>query len=184
MTQEQIQAAFNLISQDDTLIHGVLKALNVSRKRSNYDDLYQEGLLAFVDAYQHFPGNPETEHHALMVYCFQAVKWTLLMYFRQTNQYNQHIGFVDRQDDNNDAILDYLDQLSSPITSAESNLLHQECFERLYQACTPREQRFLVLRYFYNAELKEIAADLNVTRRTANNIKFKIQKKFSAILIE
>lgn len=182
--QTKTQAAFTLISQDDTLIHGVLKALHVSPYKENYEDLYQEGLIAFVEAYQNFPGNPQTDHQSLMVYCFQAVKWALLMYFRYEHQQNAKIGFVNRTDDNHDALLDYLDQISDSTCNLEADQVYQDCFEQLYQICTPREQRFLVLRYFYNLDLKKIAADLKVSRRTANNIKFRVQKKFSRIITE
>lgn len=61
MTQTDLQTAFNLITQDDTLIYGVLKDLHVQRQRSNFADLYQIGVIAFVEAYEQFPGDVETE---------------------------------------------------------------------------------------------------------------------------
>ncbi|MGV0031097.1 sigma-70 family RNA polymerase sigma factor [Latilactobacillus curvatus] len=182
MTQSDLQTAFDFIIQDDTLIYGVLKDLHVPRQRSNFADLYQIGVIAFVEAYNHFPGNIEVETHRFMVYAYQAVKWAIMMTFRKDNNHDKRIGFVNRTNDD-DSVMDYLDQVADPYCNPEDAAICNDLFERLYQVCTPREKRFLVLRYFYNATLKEIAADLNITRRTANNIKFKVQKKFSALLI-
>lgn len=183
MTQTDLQTAFNLITQDDTLIYGVLKDLHVQRQRSNFADLYQIGVIAFVEAYEQFPGDVETETHRFMVYAYQAVKWAIMMTFRKDNNRDKRIGFVNRANDD-DSVMDYLDQVADPYCNPEEAAICNDLFERLYQVCTPREKRFLVLRYFYNATLKEIAADLNITRRTANNIKFKVQKKFVSILVE
>ncbi|SON68642.1 sigma-70 family RNA polymerase sigma factor [Latilactobacillus sakei] len=176
------QAAFNRLLQDDNFIYGALKSLHINRYHEDFDDLYQEAILTFIDAYQRFPGDPETHEHEFIVYAYQAIKWATMRHFRQENGRNKQIGFVNRLSED-DALMDYLDQISDPHCNPDNAVIYNDLFEKLYQVCDPRERRFLVLRYFANASLKEIAADLNITRRTANNIKFRVQKKFSKLLI-
>lgn len=176
------QAAFNLLLQDDNFIYGALKSLHINRYHENFEDLYQEAILTFIDAYQRFPGDPETQEHEFIVYAYQAIKWATMKSFRQANVRNQQISFINRLSED-DALMDYLDQISDPHCTPDNAVIYNELFEKLYQICNPRERRFLVLRYFANASLKEIAADLNITRRTANNIKFRVQKKFSKLLV-
>jgi len=134
----------------------------------------QAAILTYIDAYQRFPGDPETQEHEFIVYAYQAIKWATMRHFRQENGRNKQIGFVNRLSED-DALMDYLDQISDPHCDPDNAVIYNDLFEKLYQVCDPRERRFQVLRYLANASLKEIAVDLNITRRTANNIKFRVQ---------
>ncbi|WP_054690727.1 hypothetical protein [Fructilactobacillus florum] len=82
---------FMLLDDHEVVIYGVLKRLNIRPFQQQYDDLAQEGRLAFVCAYQKYPHEREN-HPKMMNYIYQAVYWKLLDVLRQKTRQTAKIS--------------------------------------------------------------------------------------------
>ncbi|POH05717.1 sigma factor [Fructilactobacillus lindneri] len=76
---------FMLKGDHEVVVYGVLKSLNIRPFHDNYQDLVQDGRLAFVAAYDKYPHERENQKKMLN-YIYQSVRWQILDGLRQTNR--------------------------------------------------------------------------------------------------
>lgn len=133
MKNEKISLAFNSLLSDKRIgiIYGVLKRLNVQPWQSNYDDLFQEGCLAYVDAYLSFSG----EQNTFPAYAFQRIYWRLLDILRRQAHYNNFSEFSLDQDDTTEL------PMLSPSTI--DHAVNTTYFTQLARHCSLNQRRYL-----------------------------------------
>ncbi|AEV95785.1 sigma-70 family RNA polymerase sigma factor [Pediococcus claussenii] len=158
--------------EQEGIIYGVLKRLNVNNWSAEFDDLVQEGRLAFAKAFVSYPDNPR-ENQKFSCYAYQAVYWRILDLLRKSQVINSH---------NEGEVNDLLVEIPNP----ESNYLFEktatiDLIERLMECCTERERRFIRLCYEENLTGGEIAKKEKISRQTVYQIRRKIEGKFQKI---
>jgi RNA polymerase sigma factor (sigma-70 family) len=165
-----INEAFQFLKADnhEQLIFGVLKRLHVTKASPHYDDLTQEGQIAFVEKYCQAK-KAGKQAKALMVYIYQGVYWKLLDYLRKQASINQHVQPVASEDD------DPLAVLADPnhtVQGYETNAFASQ----LREVLTPNEDQYLSLAMLgYN--LTEIAAHCGVSRQTVYKWRDRLRQK-------
>ena len=92
--------AFNFLLDGDheLIIYGVLKRLHVMKGNPLYDDMVQEGRLAFVNKY--IQGiNAEKKPDPFLAYIYQGVYWALINYMNKQRVADGHIYETTGEDD-------------------------------------------------------------------------------------
>ncbi|MDO4903888.1 MAG: sigma factor [Limosilactobacillus sp.] len=81
MNKNTTEEAFNYLMSRNNLaiIYGVLKKLNVNKNIYYYQDLFQEGVITFVEAYLDYDG----EMPKFGAYAYQRIYWRLLDLLRR-----------------------------------------------------------------------------------------------------
>lgn len=154
------------------IIYGALKRLNINNWAIEFDDLVQEGRLAFAKAFASYPDNPR-ENQKFNCYAYQAVYWRLLDLLRKSQMVNSH-----NDGESNDLLME--------IPNSESNCPFEriatiDLMERLVKCCTERERRFIRLCYEENLTGGEIAKQERISRQTVYQIRRKIKEKVQKI---
>lgn len=160
--------AFLLQAEHEKVIYGVLKHLNVSRQSPDYEDLVVEGQIAFAQAYcAYCQTHDSVTEKAVMPYLYQKVKWRLLDLLRkQTRTKQRECGLPENAD-----------ELWAMVPESFENVMTDELVLKLWNTCTPNEQKFLALRLDTDLSLKEIAKILAVSRKTVYKYKWSILHK-------
>ena len=160
--------AFLLQAEHEKVIYGVLKHLNVSRQSPDYKDLVVEGQIAFAQAYcAYCQTHDSVTEKAVMPYLYQKVKWRLLDLLRkQTRTKQRECGLPENAD-----------ELWAMVPESFENVMTDELVLKLWNTCTPNEQKFLALRLDTDLSLKEIAKILAVSRKTVYKYKWSILHK-------
>ncbi|MDC7952210.1 sigma-70 family RNA polymerase sigma factor [Liquorilactobacillus mali] len=136
----------HLLKDDNTrLIHGVLKSLGISPSRNDYQDLYQEGCLLYVEAYEDFFATHSPEDLELFgPYAFRRIKWRLLDRVRKETNHQEHCKpLITVHSDEADEDTSYPDPLAS---NFEGEILSSAFFQELWDKCTLQEQAYLANR--------------------------------------
>lgn len=148
------QAAFDFLLAGDhqTVIYGALKRLHVYRSYPEYDDLVQEGRLAFVQSYLKAPATKHQDDHQLLVYIYQGVYWHLLNCLDQHRRHNNHQA----------------QETTSPIkaTDPRATLETNQMYQQLLSVLSPNEQRYLTAAYIDGLNVTEMARQFKVARKT------------------
>ncbi|MFT9005842.1 MAG: sigma-70 family RNA polymerase sigma factor [Liquorilactobacillus hordei] len=154
----------HLLKDDNTrLIHGVLKSLSISPTRNDYQDLYQEGCLLYVEAYKHFFTTHSHEDLELFgPYAFRRIKWRLLDHVRKEARHQKHckplITISNDESTENDI---YPDSLAN---NFEGEILASAFFQELWDKCTLQEQAYLANRVA-GISVTKMAKMLGVSRQ-------------------
>ncbi|TPR37637.1 RNA polymerase sigma factor [Apilactobacillus micheneri] len=170
------QAGFDYLIQGDhkVIIYGVLKRLNIQRYTSQYDDLMQEGFIAFTQKYNQYHG-PDDDKQRL-AYLYQGVYWHLLDQLRKASRNTQKIEFMpaDNQDSwENQLIDDY---------SFESELSHNELLNQLLKISSDTERKLIYYRYYEGIDnMREISRRTNISTKTLNKWRNSLRKKIKII---
>lgn len=164
--------AYLLQTEHEKVIYGVLKRLNVSRQNPDYEDLVVEGQIAFAQAYcAYCRTHDSVTEKAVMPYLYQKVKWRLLDLLRkQTRTKQRECGLPENADE----------LWAMPPLSFE-NVMTDELVLKLWNACTPNEQKFLALRLETGLSLTEIAKILVVSRKTVYKYKWSVLHKLTIL---
>lgn len=136
MEMQKTSAAFKSLLSDKRIgiIYGVLKRLNVHPWQNDYDDLFQEGCLAYVDAYLAFPGDRDN----FPAYAFQRIYWRLLDLLRRQSYRTMLSEFSLDQDDSNEQA-----QLPALAPTGIESALNSTYFTQLAQHCSLNQRRYL-----------------------------------------
>ncbi|KRL87457.1 sigma-70 family RNA polymerase sigma factor [Ligilactobacillus apodemi] len=163
---------FNYLLQNghEKIIYGVIKKLHVDYKNNDFEDLIEEGKIAFVLAYEDYVArNNVTEFQKLNAFIFQKVKWHLLDVLRKNYNVSQHITCWD---DSDEVLL-----LQDDCATLEEDIATKEIFEQVYLKCSEMERKFLDLRLNTELSLTAIAQQLHVSRKTIYKYKKDIALK-------
>lgn len=147
------ELAFEFLMQDDheVIIYGVLKRLNITKSHKDYDDLLQEGRLAFIKAYQRAP---KDDGQVCLPYIYQGVYWDLLDYLKRQTRINQH-----QETDDDNEILE-LPQANLP--DCEIDLVYQQILKN----CDNYQRKYLIGKYQLGLNPTEMARYFGVSRKT------------------
>ena len=157
--------AYLMQAEHEKAIYGVLKRLNVSRQSPDYENLVVEGQIAFAQAY--CQTHDSVTEEAVMPYLYQKVKWRLLDLLRkQTRTKQRECGLPEN-----------VDELWAMVPVSFENVMTDELVLKLWNTCTPNEQKFLALRLETGLSLTEIAKILAVSRKTVYKYKWSILHK-------
>lgn len=145
MDNKLTSIAFKQLLKNDNvkLIHGVLSTLNITPNRSDYQDLFQEGCLFYVQAYEDFFSIHSIEDLELFdPYAFRRIKWRLLDIIRKEIRQQEHIDSI-QVTANAENEYDLPDSLA---TQFEADILTSAFFQELWNECTMQEQAYLANR--------------------------------------
>ncbi|MCP0887945.1 sigma-70 family RNA polymerase sigma factor [Ligilactobacillus sp. WILCCON 0076] len=168
MKQDILTAAFSFLLNDshEKVIYGVLKRLHISPQHNNYEDLYMEGCLLFVQAYQNYVQTHERiDEHALLLFAYQKIRWGLLDILRRESLHQQRTGKLNN----------LLETIIDPL-NLEEHYFTSDKLNQLLKLCSWRERRYLDLRYRKDYSITEISQHLQVSRTAV----YKWQKSISA----
>lgn len=164
------QAAFNylLSKQHERIIYGALKRLHVYRRYSEFDDLVQEGRLAFIRTYLKAPAHYHQNEPQLNKYIYQGVYWHLLNQLDKQRRHDQH------------QIPDAT--ANEEIHDPQADLLTQQLYQQLWQVCAAGERNYLTASYVDQLNVTEIARKYQVSRKTVYWWKAGVKQKAQIIL--
>lgn len=138
------------------VVYGVLKRLHISYYSDCYDDLFQEGCLAFGEAFATYPGCPQADDR-FMAYAYQRIYWRLLDILRQSNQHNQQAVSSDADQNPVDFVVDPLPAWE------EEHLVNADYFTNLAAHCSFNQRRYLDAKLNRQWSDKEIADHYQVS---------------------
>ena len=164
--------AYLLQGEHEKVIYGVLKHLHVSRQDPDYEDLVVEGQLVFAQAFcMYCESHAIVKEAEVMPYLYQKIKWRLLDLLRkQTRTKQRECGLPENAS-----------ELWSMVPLSFENILTAELVLKLWNTCTPNEQRFLALRLETELSLTEIAKILAVSRKTVYKYRWSILHKLTIL---
>lgn len=156
--REQYNEAFKFLVAGDheVIIFGVLRRLHIGPNHEYYDDMVQEGRLAFVNAYPQAPTDSEKKR---LVYIYQKVYWTMLDYLRKQTTLNNHKYVPDETTPEQDELFDIPAE-----HRFETEYDTHAVFAQLMDKCTESEKRFLLAAYKYGMNNAEIAREYRVSK--------------------
>lgn len=148
------QAAFDFLLSGDhqNVIYGVLKRLHVYRSYPEYEDLIQEGRLAFVQCYQKAPATTREDEHRLLAYIYQGVYWQLLKCLDSQRRRAGH-----QTDDENKP---------QPVTDPQAQIESDQLYTQLLPLLSKNEQCYLTATYVDGLTVSEIARQMGVSRKS------------------
>ncbi|MFC6170706.1 sigma-70 family RNA polymerase sigma factor [Loigolactobacillus jiayinensis] len=148
MTNQLSKVAFNDALQNKKLIFGVLKQCHITRQQADFDDYFQECLLAYVDAYCRY--EQEQPPISRKNYLYTKLCQHTIDLWRKQTRYQQ---FCATKTD------------ESGCNGFQQATMRLE-LKDLYCELTIGEQRVLELFYLNNFSQAEICQKFNVDRRT------------------
>lgn len=171
----QYQEAFDyLLAEDHELvIYGALKRLHVTKGNPLYDDLVQEGRMAFIQKYckaVELKKNPDD----YLVFIYQGVYWTLINYM---NKQRVLAGHAYNPEDDTDPLSEYADEANT-VDNMDVNLM----MFAISQLCTPEEWGYLYRAYYKEMTISEIATELGVNRKRLYKYRRNILEKVQAFI--
>lgn len=158
-------AGLQMALQEPGLIRGALKRAGIFYYHQDYDDFWQEALIAFAEAYQYYPGDPERDDR-FKGYAFQNIVWRMtdLLRYRQRRDHDE------------------LPELFLPASllatfgeDSEWQVLLQSAWQQSNQL-----DRLIISRHFIEGEpLSVIAKNHQVSPRTLRARRAKLRAQFS-----
>ncbi|MFL2029691.1 sigma-70 family RNA polymerase sigma factor [Loigolactobacillus zhaoyuanensis] len=148
MTNQLINAAFSHALQNKKLIFGVLKQCHITRQQDDFDDYFQECLLAYVDAYCLY--EKTQPRISRQNYLYTKLCQQMIDLWRKQNRYQQFCE-------------------TTPIDFAKDStkqLNMRLAFKDLDQVLTSGEQQIFDLFYLNDFSQAEICHKLKIDRRT------------------
>lgn len=169
--QELIQAGFQELLQDETVIYAVLNKMRILKTHPNYDDFVSEARLLYLKAYS----TNNREGKARFNYFFNKIYWGLLDVIRKEQRIQQRIEADEMlSQDNNDFFVDSQMNL-------EDLVEHQDLMRKVRGCCTQKEWTYLQHR-LCGFSIKEIAALEGVHLNSIYQIRQRLKRRLSNLL--
>jgi RNA polymerase sigma factor (sigma-70 family) len=176
---ENIQHGFELLTTDENekIIFGVLKYFHINPLNPNYDDLVQEGRLAFVDAYCRFVDKPSQNYDNFQAYAYQRVKWQLNDLLNRQTKQNSHADFSLNNELIYHEVIDEILIDHKDTNNHVNQVLTNDFFNQLFTICNQQERRYLTGTFLKGLNGAEIADYYNVSRQAVNKWKQQVTQK-------
>ncbi|MGM9891253.1 sigma-70 family RNA polymerase sigma factor [Limosilactobacillus sp.] len=129
-----------------TIVYGVLKRLHITPLHSDYDDLFQEGCLAYAAAYADFTNQPSTTN--LAAFAYQRIYWRLLDLLRR-RQYGEGLQEYSLDDQ---PLLE-----CGQTDPALGHVLNAAYFTALARHCSLNQRRYLHAKLNHQLSDRQIA---------------------------
>lgn len=173
INNSKVKMAFDHYLNNEQLVHGVLKKLNIKCHSQQYDDLLHEGMLKFISTYvdwQELLTTP-AQLQKFNRMCFCIIYRHLLNYLKHQRYYEQyHVMTAEQQD------------LDSLVEFSYQQLEINELLLQLRQHCTTIEWQFILCRYYNHLNMKETSRVLKISTRTAQRIKQRLYQKVQKLI--
>ena len=168
---ELYQDAFNFLLDGDheLVVYGVLKKLHIRHDNPYYDDLVQEGMVAFAEKYIQAI-NLKKSPGSYLLFIYQGVYWHLLDFLRKEMR---HRAGIEEPDDETDLLAELEDKKKS-VGYYDTHIISDELMTQL----TREEARYLSLAYDYGMNITEIAKECQCSRTTVYQWRRGVIKKF------
>ncbi|MFL2029346.1 sigma-70 family RNA polymerase sigma factor [Loigolactobacillus zhaoyuanensis] len=162
MTNQLSNAAFNAALEDKQLIFGVLKQFKITRQHNDFDDYFQECLLAYADAYCKYEqnGSPLSRQN----YLYTKVRQRVIDLIRKHDCYQSYFG----------CSLAAIDPL---IIDLEPKIQQELVLQDLMAELTPTESQLFHMLYLQNYSAQETGQKLNVRPSTLYRWRSKLAQK-------
>lgn len=164
-SSQMMAAGLQAALQEPGLIRGALKRAGISYYHQDYDDFWQEALIAFAEAYQYYPGDPKHDDR-FKGYAFQNIVWRMTDLWR----YRQR-----RDHDDLSAVSLPASLLATFDADSDWRLLLQNAWQR-----SKKLDRLIIRRHFIEGEpLSLIARQYHVSPRTLRARRAKLRQEFN-----
>lgn len=176
---ENIQRGFELLTTDENekIIFGVLKYFHINPLNPNYDDLAQEGKLAFVDAYCRFVDKPSKDYDNFQAYAYQRVKWQLNDLLNRQTKQKSYADFSLNNELISREVIDEILIDHNDHSNHVTQVLTNDFFNQLFTICNQQERRYLTGTFLKDLNSAEIANHNNVSRQAVNKWKQQVTQK-------
>lgn len=164
------------LHHNDRLIKISLHKLHIYPDHRQYDDLYQEGCLAYAKSYVSFDGDPETytDLDWFRAYAYRRIYWRLLDLLKHSWNYVQaQETSVDQRQATNLALQAQADPSASQALQ-KADLEHALRYIRAHS--TPFQNQYLSLvldAYLTNTEIARI---LGISRQSVYELRRRVQE--------
>lgn len=168
------KAGFDLLMADNNqaVVYGALKHLGQRKNDPNYEDMFQEGCLVFVQAYVAFRKNypldweKVTGQSQCLKYCYRKVRWFILDQLKRGTYICQHCVTGDSTVDDG---ISLLENYTDPDSRRHLRRLeNKDLWRRIYQTGTVCERRFLEGVLDLHLTGRQLAAHYHVTPQTVS----------------
>lgn len=159
------------------IVFGALKQLHVRPFMEEFEDFLQEARLIYAKAYVKFPGDPIAEDEKFRVYAYQAIYWRTL----DLIQINQKVEESNLEEFTKEE-LTIPNLICNP--KLVERMMSDDLFRRLYEKCTPAEQRFLTDSYVLQLCNAEIAQKENISRQRVSRLRRQVGCKALMVIEE
>ena len=152
------------------VIYAALKSMGMYRSHQNFDDYYQLGCLKLFDAYASCAKDPllEENRYAFVNYALQRVKWAFLDEKRRERKLADHEESESEEETGGN---EFVDDVALVVL-----------VEKILLLLSPKEQNFLVDRFYYGLDMSAIAKKRGVSRKTVHAWRNNVQKKTKTML--
>lgn len=165
MTNQLINTAFNAALADKKLIFGVLKKLNITRQNPDFDDYFQECILAYVDAYCRYAENGASlDRHT---YLYIKLRQRVIDLLRKHDCYQRYFGHTAPDDRSSDT---------------EHSLYQALLLQQLLTELPLTENQLFRLLYLQDDSITEICQQLKISRHTVYRRRTKLLAKLQQLL--
>lgn len=164
------------LHHNDRLIKISLYKLHIYPDHRQYDDLYQEGCLAYAKAYVSFDGDPETyaDLDWFQAYAYRRIYWRLLDLLKHSWNYVQaQETSVDQSQATNLALQAQADPSASQALQ-KADLEHALRYIRAHS--TPLQNQYLSLVLDADLTNAEIARILGISRQSVYELRRRVQE--------
>ncbi|QGF40307.1 sigma-70 family RNA polymerase sigma factor [Limosilactobacillus gastricus] len=164
------------LHHNNRLIKISLHKLHIYPDHRQYDDLYQEGCLAYAKAYVSFDGDPETyaDLDWFQAYAYRRIYWRLLDLLKHSWNYVQaQETSVDQSQATNLALQAQADPVASQALQ-KADLEHALRYIRAHS--TPLQNQYLSLVLDADLTNAEIARILGISRQSVYELRRRVQE--------
>lgn len=169
-SSKTIQAGFEELLQDETVIYAVLRKMQISNTHSNYDDFVSEARFLYLKAYT----TNDREGKARFNYFFNKIYWGLLDVIRKEQR-------IQRQGEIDEELFQINNNLIDPQVDLDDLIEHQDLMYEIHARCSQKEWLYVQYR-FCGFSMKEIAAIEGVHLSAIYQIRQRLKRKFSNLL--
>jgi RNA polymerase sigma factor (sigma-70 family) len=159
------------------VVYGALKYRGIYRHHQDFDDLAQQAMGWYAEAYRDFPGSPEKDQSSFAHYAFQRIDWHLKDRFKRQIVRDKYQCCLD---DGLAANCDWLVESGSDTAPIE-RATAQQLWRRLWPYLTPKENSYLRCVIERGLNNKEIAEQWHTSPQAVSYVRQRVIKKARAI---
>ncbi len=174
ITDGEQKEAFDFLLKDNHVgvIFGVLKKLHVFASSPYYEDMIQDGVFYFIDAYQNAPQEKPEDR---MAFIYQSMIWKMTDFLRKERVLQGYLPETANEESNEEILL----SLHEKDVWQDSH--HQIHYEQLMKICSDNERKYLRASFELGMNITQIAKYYKVSRPTIYLWREGLRRKFKEI---
>lgn len=162
------------------VIYGALKYRGIYRSHQDFDDLAQQAMGWYAEAYRDFPGSPEKDQSSFSHYAFQRIDWHLKDRFKRQKVRANHQCLCLDAGLNGENASEWLIDSDCDAALIE-RAAAQQLWRRLWPYLTQKENSYLRCIIELGLNNKEIAERWQTTPQAVSYVKKRVIQKARAI---